>query len=196
MTNARLALMRHGKTAWNRAHRIQGRTDIPLDEEARTELAGLTLPPPWDSATLWSSPLLRARDTGALVAGRDPRVTDALIEMDWGDWEGLRGVDLLAKPGSGFRHIEDWGWTFSPPGGESPDSIRARLQPWMAALSGDNLAICHIGVMRVALALAWGWDFAGPCPFAIKRNRLYMIERHADIWRPQPEPIRLPEATR
>ena len=37
----RLALLRHGHTAWNRAGRLQGRTDIPLDDAARTLLAGL-----------------------------------------------------------------------------------------------------------------------------------------------------------
>ena len=40
----RLALMRHGHTSWNRAHRIQGRSDIPLDDEARDSLSALQLP--------------------------------------------------------------------------------------------------------------------------------------------------------
>lgn len=191
---ARLALLRHGKTAWNRARRIQGTTEIPLDETARQELADLSLPPPWDRAKLWSSPLSRARDTARIVSGRPPRISDALMEMDWGDWEGHHGTDLLSDPASGFRHIEDWGWTFTPPGGESPASIRDRLDPWMAALVGDNVAVCHIGVMRVALALAWGWDFEGPCPFSIKRNRVYILERHAGDWRADPVPARLLEA--
>lgn len=189
---ARLALLRHARTAWNRAHRIQGRTDVPLDEAARAELAGRTLPPPWNRATLWSSPLARARDTATRLAGRPPRIADALIEMDWGAWEGRRGADLLADPQSGFRHVEDWGWTFSSPGGESPLDLRRRLEPWMAMLAGDNLAIGHIGVMRVALALAWGWEFDGPCPFAIRRDRLYVLERRDGTWSPVPDPVRLP----
>lgn len=193
---ARLALLRHGPTEWNRAHRIQGRTDIPLDDAARELLSGLALPPPWDRATAWSSRLSRARGTARLVCGREPRLSDALIEMDWGDWEGQHGADLRADPGSGFRDIEHWGWDYRPPNGESPGDMRRRLEPWMDALAGDNVAICHIGVMRVALALAWGWDFHGPCPFAIKRNRLYVLERHADTWRAKPEPVRLVEVHR
>ncbi|SDE40434.1 histidine phosphatase family protein [Ruegeria marina] len=185
----RLALLRHGHTEWNRAGRIQGRSDIPLDDQARLDLSGLDLPAPWNRATLWSSPLLRAAETARLVAGREPQCSDALIEMDWGDWEGLRGRDLLDIPDSGFRHIEDWGWDYRPPGGESPAELWSRLAPWLAGLKGDNLAVCHIGIMRVILARASGWDFAGPAPFRVKRNRLFIVEfsplRHVD------DPVRL-----
>ncbi|MCV2888446.1 histidine phosphatase family protein [Ruegeria aquimaris] len=186
---ARLALLRHGHTEWNRAGRIQGRSDIPLDDQARQDLAGLCLPAPWDKAALWASPLLRAAETARLVAGRAPRCDDALIEMDWGEWEGRRGRDLLDIPGSGFRHIEDWGWDYRPPGGESPAELRNRLQGWLRTLSGDNVAVCHIGIMRVILAMAHGWEFAGPAPFKIKRNRLFVVE--LDPMRVWEEPVRL-----
>jgi len=186
----RLALLRHGHTAWNRAGRIQGRSDIPLDEEARAQLSDLRLPPPWDAADLWSSPLSRATETAQLVTGRVPRTDPALTEMDWGDWEGKRGRDLITDPDSDYRHIEDWGWDYRPPGGEGPAELWARLEPWLAALQTDAVAVCHIGIMRVILARAWGWDFAGPAPFRIKRNRLYVVD--LDRMQPEPEPVRLP----
>lgn len=185
----RLALLRHGHTAWNRAGRIQGRSDIPLDDEARAQLSGLRLPPPWDKAELWSSPLSRATETAQLVTGRAPRTNPALTEMDWGDWEGKRGLDLIADTDSGYRHIEDWGWNYRPPGGESPAELWARLEPWLAGLQTDAVAVCHIGIMRVILARAWGWEFAGPAPFRIKRNRLYVVD--LDRMQPEPEPVRL-----
>ena len=185
----RLALLRHGHTAWNRAGRIQGRSDIPLDADARAELAGYSLPEPWVHATLWSSPLSRAVETAQLVAGREPISAEALTEMNWGDWEGKRGVDLIEEPGSGYRHIEDWGWDYRPPAGESPVELWQRLEPWLAGLQGDNLAVCHIGIMRVILAKAWGWDFDGPAPFKVKRNRLFVIG--LDPLRPTDEPVRL-----
>ncbi|RBW53088.1 histidine phosphatase family protein [Ruegeria sp. A3M17] len=184
-----LALLRHGHTHWNRAGRIQGRSDIPLDDDARNELAGYELPEPWNKAALWSSPLQRASETAALVAGREPTVSEALTEMNWGDWEGKRGVDLIADTDSGYRHIEDWGWDYCPPNGESPAEVRARLQPWLDGLQGDTVAVCHIGIMRVILASAWGWNFDGTAPFKIKRNRLYVID--LDSFQPQPEPVRL-----
>ncbi len=185
----RLALLRHGHTDWNRAGRIQGRSDIPLDQDAKRELAGFGLPKPWDQARIWSSPLMRAAETARLVSGVEPKTSVALTEMNWGEWEGLRGVDLIAAPDSGYRHIEDWTWHFRPPAGESPAEVWTRLKPWLNTLTGDNLAVCHIGIMRVILAKAWGWDFDGPAPFKIKRNRFYVVDL-GDM-RAEIEPVRL-----
>ncbi len=185
----RLALLRHGHTPWNRAGQIQGRSDIALDPEARAELSGYALPASWEHAQIWASPLQRAFETAQIVSGRVPMTSDALIEMNWGDWEGLRGVDLNADPSSGYRHIEDWGWDYRPPNGESPAEVAERLAPWLAELRQDALAVCHIGIMRVILARAWGWDFEGPAPFKIKRNRLYVIDM--ETMTPEAEPTRL-----
>ncbi|WP_083099234.1 histidine phosphatase family protein [Pseudophaeobacter leonis] len=187
----RLALLRHGHTAWNRAGQIQGRSDIPLDDMARTELAGFALPAPWDAAELWSSPLSRAVETAKVVAGRAPLTDPALTEMFWGDWEGQKGLELKADPDSGFRDIEHWGWDYRPPGGETPAEVWARIRPWLATLQRDTVAVCHIGIMRMILAQAYHWDFDGPAPFRIKRNRLFVIEVAGETLTPWPEPVRL-----
>lgn len=187
----RLALLRHGHTEWNRMGRIQGASDIPLDEAARAELSGYRLPPPWDAADLWSSPLKRAAETAERVARRAPRLAPELTEMNWGNWEGKRGLDLLAEPDSGFRHIEDWGWDYRPPGGETPAEVWDRLRPWLACLDRDAVAVCHIGIMRVLLARAHGWNFSGPTPFKIKRNRLYTLSLDGERLTPEGEPLRL-----
>jgi broad specificity phosphatase PhoE len=186
----RLAILRHGHTDWNRAGRIQGRTDIALDPAAIAELSALRLPGAWTDADLFASPLQRARQTAALISGRAPTLSDALIEMNWGQWEGLRGQDLAQDPASGYLPIESWGWNYQPPGGETPAEVWARLQPWLASLRRDAVAVCHIGVMRVLLAQATGWDFEGPCPFRIKRNRLYVLEV-APLSLAEVEPVRL-----
>jgi len=184
----RLALLRHGPTAWNRAGRIQGRSDIALDDQARADLDGFALPSAWQNADLWSSPLTRAVETAQIVAGRAPKTAPELTEMNWGTWEGLRGVDLVAEPKSGFRHIEDWGWDYHAPDGESPSDVWQRLQPWLAQLHSNAVAVCHIGIMRVLLARAWGWNFDGPAPFRIKRNRLFVLRIDGKNLRAEPEP--------
>ncbi|WP_299689350.1 histidine phosphatase family protein [uncultured Tateyamaria sp.] len=182
----RLGLLRHGHTSWNRAGRIQGRTDIALDDEARAQLGALRLPDGWADADIVSSPLSRAVETGVLVTGKTPLEIPALTEMDWGAWEGARGEDLNADPASGFRHIEDWGWDYCPPDGESPRAVRARLLPWVSTLARDTVAICHIGIMRVLLAHATGWAFDGPAPFQIKRNRLFVLHIDGNDWQVAP----------
>lgn len=187
----RLALLRHGPTDWNRNGRLQGRTDRPLTQEARADLAALRLPAPWSSAAIHASPLARARDTATILAGTPPRIEPALTEMNWGAWEGQRGADLAADTASGFRDIEHWGWAFRPSGGESPAEVLARLRPWLAGLTADTLAVTHIGVMRVLLAWAHEWDFDGPAPFRIKRNRLYLLDLGASRPRPLDPPVRL-----
>lgn len=187
----RLALLRHGPTAWNRAGRIQGRSDIPLDAAARADLGALQLPPFWDEAEIWASPLQRASQTARCLTGRSPRIAAALTEMHWGDWEGLHGADLAADPASGFADIEHWGWDYAPPGGESPAQVWRRLSLWLDTLDRDAVAVCHIGVMRVLLARATGWGFDGPAPFAIKRNRLYLLTLERGTLAFNPEPQRL-----
>ncbi|MGB3245910.1 MAG: histidine phosphatase family protein [Sulfitobacter sp.] len=191
----RLALLRHGHTEWNRTGRIQGRTDIPLDDDACAQLSGLRMPAPWEKAQLWASPLSRAVRTAQLVTGHTPLTDPALIEMNWGDWEGKVAADLHADAGTDIRHIENWGWNYTPPNGESPAALRERLVPWANALKTDAVAVCHIGVMRVLMAHATGWGFDGHAPFQIKRNRLYVINVTPQGWHMTAEPVRLIEAS-
>ncbi len=137
MSAVEIALLRHGRTAWNREGRLQGRTDTPLAGAGRDELLGRRPPPPWDAARVLVSPLRRARETAALVAPNQPaEIEPLLIEMAFGDWEGARGAALAADPESGFRPVEAWGWAFRPPGGESPRDLRARLETLFARLAG------------------------------------------------------------
>ena len=172
----RLAIIRHGRTEWNRTGKIQGHRDIPLEPVSIAELATYRLPGEWQHAELLSSPLNRAVHTAELITDRKPRIEPALIEMDYGDWEGQRGRDLAADPNSGFRHLPDWGWDYQPPNGESPAQVWSRLAPWVGSLQEDTVAVCHIGVMRTLLAMAYDWPFKGTPPFNIKRNSLYCLE--------------------
>jgi len=129
--------------------------------------------------------------TAELVAGSKPRSVEALREMNWGMWEGQHGADLRIDPQSGYRDLEEWGWDFRPPGGESLAELRDRVWSWVDQIDSDTVAVCHIGVMRVILAVAYSYDFNGPAPFAVKRNRLFVLEKSGSVWRPWPDPIRL-----
>lgn len=99
-----LLLVRHGETAWSRAGRHTGRTDIPLtaagEDQARATgaaLAGRTF------GLALVSPLGRARRTAELIGHGDARVEPDLAEWDYGPVEGLtRGQvrENLGRPWS------------------------------------------------------------------------------------------------
>ena len=94
----RLALLRHGPTVWNHEGRLQGRTDIPLHPAAIAELSSVALPPGWAAADIVTSPLKRARQTAELLVGGAARIEPALIEMNWGQFEGARGREGAIAP--------------------------------------------------------------------------------------------------
>ncbi|PWC84200.1 phosphoglycerate mutase [Azospirillum sp. TSH100] len=68
--------------------------------------------------------------------------------------------------------------------GEDSRDSHATHPPHPAPLPGgereSHLIVTHIGVIRAALALAWGWDFRGPPPVPVKRNRLYVLTLATD----------------
>ena len=97
----RLYLIRHGETDWNKVRRIQGSSDISLNEYGR-ELARLTRDGlkkiPFDIA--FTSPLDRAVETGKIILeGRNiPLHKDQrLAEADFGEYEGILEEELEKK---------------------------------------------------------------------------------------------------
>ena len=175
----RIALLRHFPTNWNIEHRFQGQTDIPLTDDSRQQLRGLAIPPPWNTARIVASPLSRADETARILArGRAVALDPRLVEIGFGDWEGLHGADLLADPTSGYVNVEDWCWHRRPPGGESPWDVWERMRPALTEIAADpapTLLIAHRALMRVVLARAWGWNYDSPEPFKIKRGRIYPL---------------------
>lgn len=101
--------MRHGKTDWNAIRKLQGRTDIPLNDEGRKmaetvrtecEKIGFDI--------CYSSPLIRARETAeiALKGLGVPIITDdRLMEMSFGIYEGA--VNAGSVEGSPIQKFFD-----------------------------------------------------------------------------------------
>ena len=102
----RVLLARHGQTDWNAAGKIQGVSDVPLNERGREQaaaLAGRVLDAGAISA-VYTSPLKRARETAEIIGrrlGLEPVPVGALTELNFGDWEGLLlGGDRRALAGT------------------------------------------------------------------------------------------------
>ncbi len=138
-------LARHGETDWNRELRIQGSSDIELNDlglqQARAlaqELEAVELD------AIYASDLARARATAAAVAafhGLEVRLDARLRERSFGSWEGLTREDILLLP-EGARHD-----------GESDDEVRGRMleaiQTITVAHPGEHvLVVSHGGALN------------------------------------------------
>ncbi len=177
-----IALLRHFPTEWNALGRLQGRTDVPLSDEGRAELALRRLPEAWRGRPILCSPLCRARETAETLAALDPapiRFDDRLLEMDMGEWEGRQGAELIADPDCAYGPVEGWTLAFRAPGGEGPADMFARLAPLFAEIAEPTLLVTHRGLMRAALAMATGWRYEGPETFRIKRFAIHPVTLEA-----------------
>ena len=153
----RVVLVRHGETAWSRAGRHTGRTDLPLLEEGvrQAEAVGVRLRA-FTFAQVWCSPLTRAHETCAHAGLIDQATVDPdLMEWDYGDYEGRRTLDIrLERP--------EWDlMSDGVPNGETFDDVAARVERVIAGFptEGDVAVFAHGHVLRV---LAARWLDLGP----------------------------------
>ena len=150
-----LYLVRHGETEWSRARRHTGRTDLPLspvgEAEARAlgdHLRGLEVD------RVLSSPLARAVTTARLAGFGDRlELSDALLEFDYGDYEGLTTPQIrAARPG--WDLFRD-----GCPGGETVEAAAGRarvLLAELAAADGRVLLFSHGHQLRILAACFLG----------------------------------------
>jgi broad specificity phosphatase PhoE len=104
-------------------------------------------------ADLWySSPATAARET-AMAFGISPKMSDALADLDYGEWSGHSIEELeQAQPEPLGRWFADPG--SGAPGGETFGQLVERLAPWIDAQAGSDgsiFAITHATVIRAAL---------------------------------------------
>ncbi|MDE2182289.1 MAG: histidine phosphatase family protein [Alphaproteobacteria bacterium] len=162
----RIALLRHGPTAWNAEKRVQGSIDTPLSAEGRAHLALLKPPAGFAAARAFASPKRRAVETAQLLGLHDVVLDERLVEQNWGRWEGLTRAEMLDRDGPDAFERAGRGLAFRPPGGESTAEVHARVRSFFidVASGPDAIAVTHMGVLRAAYALATQWDMAQPMP--------------------------------
>ena len=155
-----IALARHGETTWNRDRRFQGQLDVPLNDRGREQARALGAAARGSGfASLWSSPLSRARETAEIVGaaiGLEPRLDDRLKESDVGDWQGRSKEDIAREDPDGWLAFREAGEDFRFPGGESLGDQQERVIGALVDITQSHelpaLVVCHRGVIRCALA--------------------------------------------
>jgi len=178
----KLALIRHGTTDWNRRKIVQGKTDIPLDELGREEVAGWSLAPAFKVYKWISSPLSRATTTAFILSGEKPRTDKRLTEMSWGEWEGRVLDELRQELGDLMAVREAKGLDFKGPDGESPREVQCRVMPLLkeiASSGDDTLAVCHKGVIRAIFAMADSWNMVDKPKHKLRDGCLQLFELDA-----------------
>ncbi|HLT89243.1 histidine phosphatase family protein [Sphingobacterium sp. SGR-19] len=161
-----ICLLRHGETSFNAdGNRYCGRTDVELTEKGISQAKRMyELLEGYDFDAVYSSPLQRAKKTAEIASGRvkNVLVDDRLIEVDFGEWEGMRPEEFQAKD------PESWdNWLAAPERfpagrtGETAMQVISRLQSFyddLIARYSDKtiLVVGHNGVNRLFLASQLG----------------------------------------
>lgn len=170
--SCRLLLIRHGEVDANVEYRFLGRRDDPLNETglAQAERIGeLCTSLPIDA--VYSSPKERACTTAQAVANAtgvalqlDPR----LVELDFGDWEGLTRRQIIDGDQNRQEFIARWDRdpTLAAPGGESLAAVQERVVAFADDMvrthAGATLAIVsHMGPIKALLCAALAVPLTG-----------------------------------
>jgi broad specificity phosphatase PhoE len=156
-----VVLVRHGQTEWNMVERFRGRFDIPLNEtglmqaEATAERIASSCKP----ETILTSPLSRARQTADPIArktGLTPRAQQGLIDIDYGEWQGLTPEEVRARwPKECRSWYEDPG-AARIPGGETLAEVQERALKTALEACGEGTSeaivmVSHTVVNRLIL---------------------------------------------
>ncbi|MGH3913301.1 MAG: histidine phosphatase family protein [Pseudonocardiaceae bacterium] len=162
-----LILVRHGQTAATARGLLLGRADPPLTETGYRQARALaaTLP---QAARILSSPLMRARQTAAVLAGAAAHVPAApeatavevdprWIEMDYGDLDGRPATVLGEQSWRTWRQDPD----FVPAGGESVAAVCTRVRQACLELAedaacGNVVVVSHVSPIKAAVTWALG----------------------------------------
>ncbi|WP_159612714.1 histidine phosphatase family protein [Glutamicibacter sp. JC586] len=107
MSEQKIVLVRHGQTEWNKAGRLHGRSDLPMNEtgvqQAQHLAQELAVQGTW--AAVYSSPLFRALQSAQIIAKtvgtRALYESPELMEQDFGEWEGK----LVGHPADEQRQL-------------------------------------------------------------------------------------------
>jgi alpha-ribazole phosphatase len=181
----RLFLVRHGETEWNAAHRIQGQTDVPLNEQGLRQASAVAAYLAAESLTaVYASNLSRARQTAEAIAavhGLPVHLAPELREVDFGEWEGLDEAAIAARFPEEYRLWREDSLRHRPPGGETIAALRARAAQVydrvVAAHAGETVALVgHGGSIRALVLHAIGLPLEAYSRLRMRNAAVSLVE--------------------
>jgi len=127
----RILLIRHGETEWNKIHRFQGRSDVPLNQEGRDQARALAESLKDEPLmAIHSSPLIRAMETASLIKAFHPSIPlleeEGLMEMDLGEFDGMEAQQWAEKYPDFRKAWHEAPSSVKMPGGESFLEVQSR----------------------------------------------------------------------
>ncbi len=182
-----LLLIRHGQSTWNAEGRIQGWADPPLSEtglDQARKLAQRLAADGYTLAAIYSSPLLRARQTAEQVAQAlelPVQADERLKENGVGKFTGLTGQEVeqqFPEWWAARRVSQEW---IPPPDGEDRNSFASRAAAVMAHIVADHseqtvAVVSHGGILGAYLIHALEMSIHRSSPFQFDNASLSVVQ--------------------
>lgn len=165
----KLYLVRHGETDWNIENKIQGQTDIALNEKGRQqaeEFAARIAGEAYQIVNIYTSNKKRAYET-ALIIGRalgiEPEIQPGIEEICLGKWEGYTWKQVKELFWQEYQKWRDNRRYQAPPLGESYQQLLDRLLPSLADIMkkerGNVLVVTHSAVIMTLMSYMYDTPF-------------------------------------
>jgi len=191
MSTTRLCIVRHGETAWNAEHRVQGQFDVPLNSVGYGQAQAVARALSSERfAAIYSSDLSRARQTAEPVArllSMRMLVEPGLRERHYGIFERLTYAEVKTRYPEGYARFERRDPDYDFQTGEGLRAFSARAVNCVRALAGRHpgesiLVVSHGGVLDKLYRFITGLPLSAPRDFGIPNCGINRVELSPSGW--------------
>ena len=192
----RICFIRHGETDWNVAKRIQGQTDIPMNETGHSQALAMAFNAAhYNFSAIYSSDLGRAYHTAQMVASRrglDVITKPLLRERHYGIFQGITAGEGAKRHPEAHAHYMSRNLDYDFETGESLNRFAQRVEMAIDDLTRHHAgqviaAISHAGVLDIVYRKATGRPLHTARDFVIPNCALNWFRFdgrswHLEVW--------------
>ena len=187
----RICFIRHGETDWNVEKRIQGQTDIPLNETGRSQALAMAFNAAHhDFSAIYSSDLSRAFDTAQMLAARrglEVKKLPQLRERHFGIFQGITADEGMRRYPEAYAHYKARDPDYDFDTGESllrfSERVTAATDELTRYHGGQTIAaVCHAGVLDIVYRKSTGRPLHAPRDFRIPNCALNWFRFDGQGW--------------